>query len=362
MKILIARTGRGDDGRAPMLCGLRGVGKTVLLNTLADQAEREDWFTVRVEARATETFEYQLARALRDAYRSVSWRHDLSDRVRSAFGTVQSFSLKADLTGSVSAGIDVDPQRGRADSGNLEADIYDLSLDLSEAAIDRKVGIALFIDELQEASAMVLRALTHAVHRASQTQRPFYVVGAGLPSLVGGLSEASSYSERLFEYRQITQLTPGQSAEVLQRPARAEGVSWESAAIDLIVGETAGYPYFLQEFGRAAWDAAPGPDIITRSDALAAVNDARQALDHGFFRARWDRATRAERSYLAAMSKDGSGPSSTADVANRLGKPPSAFGPARANLINKGLIYSPEHGQIAYTVPGMADFIRREIK
>jgi hypothetical protein len=362
MDTLIARTRRAMDGRGMVLTGLRGVGKTVLLNTLADRAEAAQWFTVRLEARrsAAESFEFQLARALRDAYRSSSWRHNLTDRARAAFGTIQSFTAKVDTTGGISASIEFAPNRGRGDSGGFETNLLDVAIDLTDAAIERRAGVALFIDELQDAPPQIMQALTHAVHQASQTARPFYVIGAGLPSVIRLLSEATSYAERLYDYRPTSQLSAGDSGEVLEAPARAENVTWDSDAITLLVNESSGYPYFLQEFGSAAWDLAAGPHTISRSDALAAVNTGRRALDDGFFRARWDRATKAERNYLIAMSNDGTGPSFTGEIATRLGKEPSQLGPARANLINKGLIYAPEHGQIAYTVPGMSDFIRRQ--
>ncbi|MBN9609720.1 MAG: hypothetical protein BGO26_13120 [Actinobacteria bacterium 69-20] len=363
MDTLIARTSRGMDGRGVILTGLRGVGKTVLLHAMADRAEAAEWFTVRLEARrsVSETFEFQLARALRDAYRASSWRHNLTDRARAAFGTIQSFTAKVDTSGGISASIEFAPHHGRADSSDFETNLLDVAIDLTDAATERRVGVALFIDELQDAPTPILQALTHAVHQAGQTARPFYVIGAGLPSVIRLLSEATSYAERLYDYRPISQLSTGDSGEVLEAPARTENVTWDPEAVSLLVSESAGYPYFLQEFGSAAWDIAARPDAISRSDALAAVNAGRRALDDGFFRARWDRATKAERNYLIAMSSDGAGPSFTGEIASRLGKEPSQLGPARANLISKGLIYAPEHGQISYTVPGMADFIRRQV-
>lgn len=360
---LISRVSYGRVGRGLMLSGLRGVGKTVLLNELAGEAEKAEWTVGRLEAHpkgSGDPFEVQLARSLRLSLRKLSIRRRLTDSLKTALGTLKSFSIKVDPTGAISAGIDVDPNRGRADSGYIAGDLAELASDLGDAAAEQKTGVAIFVDELQDADPEVLRGLCAAVHAAAQTSLPFYLIGAGLPSLPGILSNAVTYAERLFEYRPIEHLGEHDSAEVLALPAAQEGVSWDDDAIAIIAGEAGGYPYFLQEYGRAAWDAAAGPDRITRSDVLVAVTEGRAALDAGFFRSRWDHATPAQRVYLTAMTHDGDEPSASGDVAQRLGRPVGALGPTRASLIAKGLLYSPEHGQIAYTVPGMADFVRRQ--
>lgn len=361
--VLVARTARSRTDRGLVLSGLRGVGKTVLLNEMAGRAESQGWVTAVVEARPSgqsrEPFEVQLARSLRNSLRSASRRYAVKHRVSAALATFKSFGVSIDPSGALTASIDVDAARGRADSGYIGSDLAELSVDLAEMTRDNQAGVGVFIDEMQDADAEILAALCSSVHHAAQRNLPFYVIGAGLPSLPGVLSEAVTYAERLFSYRVIQHLTPPDSATVLIDPAAAEGARWEPEAVDLVVAESAGYPYFLQEYGRASWDAAPGPSI-TRSDVLVAIADARQALDSGFFRSRWDRATPVERQYLTAMAVDGLGPSLSSEVASRMGRVPTSLGPARANLIAKGLVYSPQHGQIAYTVPGMADFVRRQ--
>lgn len=360
---LIERARLGRVGRAMALSGLRGVGKTVLLNRLADQAETAGWIVAIVEAHpgsvTREPFALQLARSMRTSLRTASFKFAVTERLRAALGTFKSFTVQLDPTGAVSAGFELDAARGRADSGYITADLADLASDLAGAAKDNKVGVGIFIDEMQDADLDVLAALCAASHRAAQHDLPFYVIGAGLPSLPTVLSEAVTYAERLFEYRTISHLHEAESRRVLIDPASAVGVQWEPEAVTLATAESGGYPYFLQEYGRAAWNAAPGP-AITRADMLIAITDARQALDVGFFRSRWDRATPSERHYLMAMATDGSGPSGTGDVAARLQRSLGSLGPIRSYLITKGLIYSPRHGYVAYTVPGMADFVRRE--
>jgi len=360
---LIARVARGNVGRGLVLSGLRGVGKTVLLNELANQAEAAGWIVAIVEAHPSgtsrEPFALQLARSMRSSLRAAGFKYKASGVLHDAMATFKSFTLTLDPTGAVSAGIEADPSRGRGDSGYIATDISDLAADLAAAAKDNHTGVGVFIDEMQHTDQDVLAALCAAVHNAAQRNLQFYVIGAGLPSLPGVLSTAATYAERMFEYRTIEHLDAADSRRVLTDPANTEGVQWEDAATTLIANEANGYPYFLQEYGRAAWDVAPGP-TITYSDVLIAITDGREALDAGFFHSRWAQATPAERQYLSAMAEDGLGPSLSNEIANRLGRTIQSLGPTRANLIAKGLIYSPEHGQVSYTVPGMADFVTRQ--
>jgi hypothetical protein len=213
---------------------------------------------------------------------------------------------------------------------------------------------------MQDLDNPTLTALCAVAHQTSQRSLPFFICGAGLPSLPRVLSEAKSYSERLFEYRAIGALSRSHASRALVDPATEEGVSWDDTAAALVLDASNGYPFFIQELGQATWEAADGPDIINHSDARVGVAEGRHRLDDGFFLARWERATQAERAYLSAMSVDGDGPSLTKDVADRLGRATTSLGPTRANLIAKGLIFAPEHGRIAYTVPGMADYINRQ--
>lgn len=345
--------------RGLVLSGLRGVGKTVLLNELRGRAEHADWFVVSVEAqrgdRSQENVRRRFARELLTAGRRLS-KPGVTQRMKSALGTIASFSVKVGVTG---ISLDVSAAHGRADSGDLETDLGELIEDLTDALQDKGLGFGLFIDEMQDLDGETLSALLAAQHEAGQRERPFYLIGAGLPSLPGVLSEARSYAERLFDFRTIGALSPAAARAALLDPARKYGADLELAAADLLADEAEGYPYFLQEYGRAIWDLSPTTPF-TLDDARAAVNYGLERLDEGFFTARWDRATPTERKFLIAMAGDEGGPSSTSTVASRLGKPVGGIGPTRAGLISKGLIYAPDHGLIAYTVPGMAPFIRRQ--
>jgi hypothetical protein len=344
------------------MTGLRGVGKTVLLNELADRARGDGWIVAKVEGDGSaggHPFRQQVAQGLNRALREIVGSRRVRRGLRRALATFRSFSLHTDPSGALAIGIEIDPERGRADTGSLETDLTDLALDLGTAAEDMDAGVGLFVDEMQGLSEPALIALCQACHEAGQREVQFYVIGAGLPSLPRVLAEARSYAERLFEYWPVGALDREDSASALIRPAADAGVAWDGDAADAVVLRSGGYPYFLQEFGKAAWNYAPGPSI-TLSDAQAGIRAGIASLDDGFFRSRWERATPAEREYMRGMAADGDGPSQSGEVARRLGKEASAVGPARANLIHKGLVYAPEHGVIAFTVPGMSDFIMRE--
>ncbi|HEX4864995.1 MAG TPA: ATP-binding protein [Acidimicrobiales bacterium] len=363
---MVARAEAGRSSQSLVLTGLRGVGKTVLLNDLAERARTGDWIVAQVEARPDtdstgSNFRAIVARSLNQSLRHVSGSWGVGDRLRAALATFKSFSIRTDPSGGLSLGIDIDAQRGRADSGSLEMDLSELAFDLGASASDRGTGVAVFVDEMQELSQNELAAICTAVHEAGQRSVPFYVIGAGLPSLPGLLAEARSYAERLFDYRPIGPLV-GPDAEVaVVRPAELQGVSWQARAVQAVVEASAGYPYFVQEFANATWDYAPGPGV-NAEDAILGIQAGREKLDSGFFASRWNRATPGERDYLRAMAPDGEGPSVSGEVARRLGKRTvQQVGPIRARLIHKGLVYAPEHGLVAYTVPGMADFINRQV-
>lgn len=360
--VLRHRAVAGRAAQSIVFHGLRGVGKTVLLNELHSAALQDGWLSAKVEADLGSDrtpFRAQVASAFATSLRTSQRRPSAGERLRAALRTFTSFSLKASPDGSLSVGIDIDPERGRGDTGSILADLTDLALDLGAGADELGVGAVLFIDEMQHLLIEELAAICQACHEASQRRSPFFVVGAGLPNLPGLLAEAKSYSERLFAYARIDRLSPDDARAALVRPCRDEGVEWDDAAADAVLAASNGYPYFIQQYGQTTWDAAP-TSPISQDDATEGIRIGRERLDQGFFRARWERATRAERDYLAAMALDGDGPSGTGEVAQRLSKKPTSLGPVRANLINKGLVYSPEHGQIAFTVPGMAAFIARE--
>ena len=362
LEILIGRATHGTTGQSLILSGLRGVGKTVLLNELSNRAVQAGWITAKLEARPEgahqDQFSARLSRGLQSSLRELQ-HQGWGGKFKAALRSFKAFSLKVDATGALTVGIDVDPARGRADTGVLETDLAELAVDLADAAAEHHAGVALFIDELQDVPRGTLAALITAVHEVGQRDQPVYLIGAGLPSLPRILAEAKSYAERLFDVHTIGYLPPPVAAQALNEPAQAAGANWTQEALAAVVDAAGGYPYFLQEYGSAAWNVAGGP-MITAADAAVAKQLGEAKLDAGFFASRWARATAAEREYLRAMAADAGQPSMSGTVAARLGRIPSAMGPARASLIAKGLVYAPEHGQIAYTVPGMAQYIGRQ--
>lgn len=345
--------------RGIILVGLRGVGKTVLLNEMRDRVEAAGWFAVNLEARpdiaGASSARRILAREITTQARQLSRLRAVSDRVKTALQTVTSFNVKVGTSG-IDLGVEGAP--GRADSGDIEIDLPELVQDLCAALQENTSAFGLFIDEFQDLDSELLRALLVTQHQAGQRGWPFYVIGAGLPHLPGVLAESRSYAERLFDYRSVSRLGNAEATAALVEPIEPHGVSFATEALDLILESSGGYPYFLQEYGRAAWEVSPGP-VITPDDARASALVGLERLDAGFFRSRWNRATRSERRLLVAMAEDGAGPSTSSEVARRMELKPTSLGPYRANLINKGLVYSPDHGLLAYTVPGMGAFVDR---
>lgn len=354
---MLARAELGRSSRGPVLTGLRGVGKTVLLNELARRAEARDWMVVELEVRRDGS-RGALATLTRDLAAALKRRQSkLSALARKALSSIKGFSLTVDPSGALSANLQFDGEPTA--SGDLERDLVAFALDIGRVAHEAGVGVLVCLDELQEMDKPTLEALTAAAHAAGQRQVPFVVAAAGLPSLPARLAEAKSYAERLFDYRPLGKLNTATAAQALTEPASEAGVTWEPNAATAVLGAADGYPYFLQEFGSATWEQAIGPAVITEADARNGIRLGQAVLDGGFFRSRWDRATVTERSYLVAMASDGDGPSQTADVATRMGRTQSNLGPIRAGLIGKGLVYAPEYGKIAFTVPGMAAFVQR---
>ncbi len=346
------------SARPLALYGLRGVGETVLLNRMRRDAEGRGWLTAKVEAGAGKSLREALGEALYGPLADLA-RPSAGMRLLKGLRTALSFKASYDSTGTWSFGLDLaDAPGGGANSGVLETDLTKLVKDLSGAGAETGHGLAILIDEAQDLDRDELTALCAVAHQASQDDWPFLLAVAGLPSLPRDLAEAKSYAERLFDYHHIDTLAADQARLALLSPAQDAGATWDGDALELVVSTAEGYPYFLQQYGESAWNQAP-QSPITLVDARIGVADGTLALDTGFFRSRWDRATRAERDYLRAMAID-AGDSSTSDVARRLGRHLSSLGPTRAKLIDKGLIYSPEHGRIAFTVPGMQTFINRQ--
>ncbi|MGQ0624100.1 MAG: AAA family ATPase [Sporichthyaceae bacterium] len=349
-----------DRGAQPLvLYGLRGVGKTVLLSEFAKAARERDWIVAQVEGGTGVALRAALGEALHGPMADRA-RPSAGTRLRSALKTMLSFNASYDTTGSWNFGLDLTGARGGgADTGALETDLGKLVGDLCAAAMEEGVGVAIVVDEAQDLSAAELAALSALAHLAGQRSWRCAFAMAGLPSLPRVLSEAKSYAERLYAYHSIEHLDPAAAEQALVEPAAAEQVRWQGRALAHVLTAAGGYPYFLQQFGQETWRAAEA-GALTLADARVGVAAGLHALDNGFFRSRWDRATRAEQAYLRAMALDEGRGSATGDLALRLGRPQSSLGPARAALIAKGLIYAPEHGVIAFTVPGMAEFIGRQ--
>lgn len=357
--VALRRTAAGRGARSVVLYGLRGVGKTVLLSEFAKRARSSGWITAKIEAGSGKTLRASLGEALHAPLSDLA-KPGAGARLLRALKTALSFKASYDSTGTWNFGLDLSGQpSGGADSGSIEADLGKVLHDIAVAAGDEGLGLALLVDEAQDLTTEELTAICSVTHLAGQDGWPLLVALAGLPSLPRILAEAKSSSERLFEFEQIRELDQDLARSAITEPAADEGVVWDLPAVELVVRETSGYPYFLQQLGQDTWNLAQGSPI-TLADARAGAERGRAALDNGFFRVRWDRATRAEQRYLRAMSLDGDSGSPSGVVAERVGKKVTALGPVRASLIGKGLIYAPEHGVVAHTVPGMAAFISRQ--
>ncbi|MGQ0846425.1 MAG: ATP-binding protein [Sporichthyaceae bacterium] len=358
-RVGLERIERGRDSQPHALYGLRGVGKTVLLSEFAATARARDWIVAQVEGGAGASLRSTLGEALH-APMADRARLSAGERLRAALKTMLSFKASYDTSGVWSFGLDLEAARGGgADTGVLETDLVKVVADVSAAAREEGVGLAIVVDETQELTSEELAALCALAHVGGQRGWALAFAVAGLPSLPRVLAEAKSYAERLFVYSPIGHLDELAAVTALRAPAEAEGVAWDPAGLAHVVAAAAGYPYFLQQFGQDTWHAADGP-TLTLADARVGAAVGLHALDNGFFRARWDRATPAEQAYLRAMAAEGGRSANSGAVATRLGRPASSLGPARANLIAKGLVYAPEHGAVAFTVPGMAEFIARQ--
>ena len=358
-EIAVKRVASGRDAQSVVLYGLRGVGKTVLLTRFAQMARERDWIVAQVEAKSGRSMREMVGEALHDNLVDLA-RPGVGTRVLKALKTAVSFKASYDALGTWNFGLNLnDSPGGGANTGTFESDLGKLLRDLSGAAEEKNVGLAVLVDEAQDLPDDELIALCSIIHAANQRQDRLVLALAGLPSLPRKLAEAKSYAERLFSYHTVGELSDEDAEAALVTPAQSEGAAWEPRAVEHVVRASAGYPYFLQQYGQDAWNAAPGSPI-TQADARVGVAIGELALDTGFFRIRWDRATTAEKEYLRAMAVDGDHGSASGEVAARLHKKTTALGPVRANLINKGLVYSPDHGIVAYTVPAMAEFVKRQ--
>jgi hypothetical protein len=371
--VVLERVARGRPERSMILTGLRGVGKTVLLNALRSQAIGREWGTGKIEARPDQPLRRPLTNALHMAVRELAPRHRALDRIDDFLGTLKSFGLRsnppnAKLRERWQPGIDGPASPGRADSGDIEIDLVELLTDAAELATAVGTGIAIFIDEMQDLGADDVSALCAACHELSQTGAPLIVVGAGLPHLPALLSASKSYSERLFRYVRIDRLDREAADRALLAPAEREEATFAADALEALYEAADGYPYFVQAYGKVTWDVAPSSPI-SAADVKVAAPEAEAELAVGFFGSRYERATPAEREYMRAMATlDGTegdaqlegGAISTSEIAVSLGRKPSSLSPARDSLIKKGLIYSAERGTVAFTVPHFARYLRSQ--
>jgi hypothetical protein len=366
--VTLERVAAGRPERSMVVSGLRGVGKTVLLNALRGQAVKRAWGTGKIEARPEQSIRLPIAQATHAAVREVAHRHRDPERVDEVAAVLKAFALKTDLKDR--KGIrwqpptDVPAARGRADSGDLELDLLELFSDVAELGRDLGVGIGLFVDEMQDIASDELAAICGAVHEISQQGAPLVVVGAGLPHLPVVLSASKSYAERLFRYVSVDRLPRDMADRAWLVPAAEEGVDYEPEALDALYELTDGYPYFVQAYGKVTWDVAVGSPIRP-DDVAAAAPEAEAELAVGFFGSRYDRATPAERDYMRTMADLGAEPGApdrvtTSDIAKSLGRRPQSLSPARDGLIKKGLIYSAERGSVAFTVPHFGQFLRNQ--
>ena len=359
VRVAIARIRRGNAAKSVLLVGLRGVGKTVLLERMRTDAEESGVYTLRIEAPENRSLPALLAPQLRQVLLRLSRveaARNLAQRgLRALAGFAKALKVKYS---DIEVGLDFDPEPGLADNGDLEVDLTALLEEVGLAARNAKTAVVIFIDELQYLDRDQFAALISALHRCAQSSIPLTVVGAGLPQLRGLAGNAKSYAERLFDFPAIGALAAAEAELAIVKPAKDEGVEFAPDALAGIVSATRGYPYFLQEWGKHAWDVADRSPI-TLSDVTAASVEAIAALDESFFRVRFDRLTSVEKKYLRAMAELGPGPHRSGDIAQMLSKSVNSLGPLRQSLIVKGMIWSPSHGDTGFTVPLFDEFMKR---
>jgi hypothetical protein len=361
-RVLLGRVKLKKPEKSILLTGLRGVGKTVLLNEMERMALGVGFHTVSVEAHEDKSLAALIAPHLRKLFYELNRLAGAGEKVRRGLAVLKSFmnGMKVSI-GDIEIGLDIDPEKGAADSGDIEMDLPNLFAALAEAAADRSTAVALLIDEIQYFSQKELSALIMAMHKMQQRQLPLTLIGAGLPILPGLAGESKSYAERLFSFPNIGPLSPTDAMRALQEPVERAGVEFSKEALHEIVRVTQGYPYFIQEWGYQSWNRAETSPIginVVRGTSEVAI----QRLDENFFRVRFDRCTPSEKRYLRAMAELGAGAHRTGDIASKLGVTPNSLGPVRAKLIKKGMIYSPAHGDMAFTVPLFDEFMRRAMR
>jgi hypothetical protein len=359
VRIALERIRIGNAAKSVLIVGLRGVGKTVLLDRIRLEAESRGFFALRIEAPEGRSLPAMLCPQLRQTLLKISRLEAAKDLARQALTALSGFvtALKIRYE-DIEVGIDYPPEPGLADNGDLELDLQTLLFLAGRAAAKAGGTLVLFIDELQYVKEEELAALIVGLHRAAQEKVPVTLVGAGLPQLRGRMGRAKSYAERLFAFPEIGALSAIDAAAALENPIRHAGAAIEKGATKRIVDITKGFPYFIQEWGKQAWDIAK-TSPITEADAEQATKLAIASLDESFFRVRFDRLTPTEKKYLRAMAELGQGPHRSGDISSVLVKNVSSLAPTRNQLIIKGMIWSPNHGDTAFTVPMFDEFMKR---
>ena len=359
VRVAVERTRAGRSARSVLLVGLRGVGKTVLLDRMRDDAEASGVHTIRIEAPEDRSLPALLAPQLRVALLRLSKTAQAKDLAIRGLRALAGFAQGLKVAyGDIEVGLDYAPEAGLADNGDLEHDLQALLESAGAAAKAASTALVIFIDELQYVPEVQLAALITAMHRCAQRQVPVLLVGAGLPQLRGRMGNAKSYAERLFEFPEIGPLSTEAATKAITKPIEAEGAKITAGAVQKILADTRCYPYFLQEWGQRSWEAAHASPIETH-DVEQATATAVAALDESFFRVRFDRLTPQEKRYLRAMAELGPGPHRSGAIADCLKREVSSLGPVRSSLIVKGMIWSPSHGDTAFTVPMFDEFMRR---
>jgi len=359
VEVLLARVKAGRSEQSMLMVGLRGVGKTVLLNRVREMAEAQGFQALLIEAHENKSLPLLLLPPLRQTLFALDRMENISQKVKRGLRVLRSFigAVKVKM-GDAEFGLDIDPETGSADSGDLEADLAELFVAVGEAAADRGTAVAIIVDELQYMTEVEMSALIMAIHRVTQRNLPLVLIGAGLPQLVGLAGKSKSYAERLFIYPEVGALSLNDATLAVQGPVATQGVSFTHEALVEIFRVTQGYPYFLQEWGYQSWNMAEQSPIdlplILRTTIASTAR-----LDQSFFRVRFDRLTPREKDYLSALAEMGAGNQRSGGIAERLGVKVQTIAPLRSSLIKKGMIYSPAHGDTAFTVPFFDHFMLR---
>jgi hypothetical protein len=360
-EVLLARVRRKRPEKSVLLTGLRGVGKTVLLNEMERMAQARDYRTILVEALEGKPLAVMLIPQLKRLLFELDRLAGAGHKVRRGIAVLKSFiSAVRVAVGDVEFGLDIDSEPGAADSGDLEIDLPNVFVAVGEAAEERGAAVAILIDEIQYLHTKELSALIMAMHKMQQRQLPLVLIGAGLPILPGLAGDSKSYAERLFSFPDIGPLSEDESAKAVQGPIESAGERIESDALREIYRLTRGYPYFIQEWGYQAWNHAPSSPI-TAAIVRETTRMVEKRLDENFFRVRFNRLTPREKTFLRAMAGMGPGPQRSSDIADVLHTKITTLGPVRAKLIKKGMVYSPAHGLMAFTVPLFDEFMLRAI-